>query len=82
MLEKEFQFYRDHQRELVEKHNGQFIVLKNEKVLGSYPSHADAYNNAVKNNEPGTFLIQHCIPGSDSYTQTFHSRVIINSVQR
>lgn len=77
MLENEFKFYLDHQVELVKEYNGKFIVLKNEKVIGAYSSHGEAYNETLKTEELGTFLIQHCTPGPESYTQTFHSQVII-----
>jgi len=80
MLKKEFQYYLDHQKELVDQYNGKFLVIKNETVQGIYDSQGDAYDASVRKFEPGTFLIQHCLPGSDSYTQTFHSRVIINTV--
>lgn len=78
MLEKEFQYFLDNQDELVAKYNGKFIVIKNVSVIGSYDSHSDAYAQTTKTEKLGTFLIQHCIPGSDSYTQTFHSRVLLN----
>lgn len=78
MLEKEFQYYLDHQTELVEKYNGKFLVIKDEAVTGAYSSHAEAYSEGSKKFELGTFLIQHCIPGSESYTKTFYSRVTLN----
>lgn len=80
MIEKEFKYYLKHQSDLVKKYNGKFIVLKNEKVIGVYNSHSEAYNETVKKEELGTFLIQHCLLGSDSYSQTFHSQVIIHSI--
>lgn len=80
MLEKEFKYYLSHQKDLVEKHKGKFIVLKNEKVIGVYDSHSEAYSETIKNEELGTFLIQHCLPGTDSYSQTFHSQVIIHAL--
>lgn len=80
MIEKEFKYYLKHQPDLVKKYSGKFIVLKNEKVIGVYNSHSEAYNEAVKKEELGTFLIQHCLPGSDSYSQTFHSQVIIHAL--
>ena len=79
MLEKEFKYYLDNQADLVKKYNGKFLVIKNESVIGSYPSHAEAYNAAIKTEELGTFLIQHCNAGNDSYSQTFHSQVIIHA---
>jgi hypothetical protein len=55
MLEAEFQYYLDHQSELVERYNGKFIVLKNEIVIGAYDSHSDAYSETLKREELGTF---------------------------
>lgn len=79
MLEKEFQYFIDNQAALVEKYNGKFIVIKDQNIIGSYNSHAEAYNETLKTEKIGSFLIQHCVPGKDAYTQTFHSRVIMHA---
>lgn len=76
MLEKQFKYYLDHQEELVEKYRGKFLVIKDESVVGVYDSELDAYRESVKKYELGTFLIQECTPGEESYTQTFRTRVI------
>lgn len=75
MLEKEFQFYKTHQNELVEKYNGKFLVIVGEKVVETYDTELEAYSEAKKGYKLGTFLVQHCFAGKESYTQTFHSRV-------
>ena len=75
MLDKEFKYYQEHQTELVTKYNGKFLVIKDETVQGAYDSQLEAYTEAKKRFEVGTFLIQHCSPGKSSYTQSFHSRV-------
>lgn len=80
MIKKEFKYYLKNQTDLVKKYNGKFIVLKNEKVIGVYDSHSEAYNETIKKEKLGTFLIQHCFLGSDSYSQTFHSQVIIHAL--
>lgn len=80
MLENEFKYYIKHQSELVKKYNNKFIVLKDEKIIGAYDSHTEAYNETIEKETLGTFLIQHCLPGKDSYSQTFHSQVIIHAV--
>lgn len=82
MLDKEFKYYLKNQDELVKKYGGKFIVLKDKKVIGVYSSHSEAYNETVKNEELGTFLIQHCLPGTNSHSQTFHSQVIIHAITR
>jgi len=74
-LEKEFKYYIENQDELVKQYNGKFIVIHNLKVIGSYDSELDAIQKTSKKHKLGTFLVQKCEPGHDSYTQTYHSRV-------
>jgi len=76
-LKKEFDFYVQNQKELVKKYNGKFIVIKNQKVIEVYDSEAEAYQKAQEKNDLGTFLIQKCSSGEESYTQTFHSRILV-----
>lgn len=75
MLKKEFDYYLKNQSDLVEKYNGKYIVIVGEKVVGVYDSDADALIESQKKYELGTFLIQKCTPGTNDYTQTFHTRV-------
>lgn len=75
MLEKEFQFYLNHQNELVKKYKGKFIVIIGEDVIGAYDKQDDAFFETVKTHEPGSFLIQLCEAGTEAYTEIFHSRV-------
>lgn len=74
-LEKEFNYYLEHQEELVKKYNGKFLVIKDCNVIGAYDSELEAVEKTTKEHELGTFLVQKCEPGSESYTQTYHSRV-------
>ena len=73
----EFEYYLEHQDELVEKYRGKFIVIKGTSVIGQYDSDIEAVEETSKQHELGTFLVQKCEPGSESYTYTFHSRVAI-----
>ena len=75
-LEKEFKYYIDHQAELVEKYNGKFIVIKDCNVIGAFDSELEAIEKITEQYELGTFLVQKCEPGNESYTQTYHSRVL------
>lgn len=75
MLEREFQYYREHQEELAQKYDGKYIVIIGENVVGAYDSEIEAYNEAKKDHEVGTFLIQLCTSDPSAYIQTFHSRV-------
>lgn len=75
LLEKEFNYYLSNQNELVKQYNGKFIVIKNQKVIGAYSSEVEAIETTSREHELGTFLVQKCEPGTESYSQTYHSRV-------
>lgn len=75
MLDKEFNYYKDHQEELVQKYNGKFLAIVGEEVVGVFDTELEAYAEMKRKYALGTFLLQHCLPGKGSYTQTFHSRV-------
>ena len=74
MLLEEFKYYKDNKRELLAKYEGKFLVIKGKELLGVYDSEMDAYNEGQKKAALGSFLIQHCLPGKDADSQTFHSR--------
>ena len=74
-LKPEFEFYLEHQDELVKEYDGKFVVIKNKEVIGVYDDQATAVSETQKTYELGTFLVQKVGPGDETYTQTFHSRV-------
>lgn len=75
MLKNEFEYFLKHQKELVDKYEGKFIVIKNQVIIGVYDSEIEAVNETSEKEKLGTFLVQKCEPGDSSYTQNFHSRV-------
>ncbi|MBY0499671.1 MAG: hypothetical protein K2P74_08725 [Nitrosomonas sp.] len=77
-LQKEFDYYIANQQQLVENYNGKVIVIKDQKVIGVYDNILNAIQDSQINHELGTFLVQKVEPGSDSYTQTYHSRVVFS----
>lgn len=74
-LEKEFQYYLDHQDELVKEYNGKVIVIKDQQVIGVYESDIEAVIETEKEHPLGTFLVQLCSEGDTAHTQHFISRV-------
>lgn len=79
MFEQEMRYFIQHQDELVKKHSGKVLVLKGETVVGVYDSTLDAYLEAQKEHELGTFMIQTCVPGPEAYTVTISTLGIIGS---
>ena len=74
MLDKEFQYYLDHQSELVVKYDGKYLIIKGDSVLDVYDTKDEAYFESEKKYELGTYLIQHCARGNMFFTQTFYSQ--------
>ena len=77
-LEEDFNFYVDHQDEMVKMYDGKFIVIKDGKVLRAYDDELSAITETQKSHELGTFLVQKVSSGTGDYTQTFHSRVVFS----
>lgn len=75
-LETEFQYYLHHQDELVKDYRGKFVVIKGSEVIGVFDSELEAIEKTSERHELGAFLVQKCEPGSEGYSQTYHSRVI------
>tara|TARA_R110002124_G_scaffold140809_5_gene305270 strand:- start:3139 stop:3378 length:240 start_codon:yes stop_codon:yes gene_type:complete len=78
MLEKEFKYYLDNQKDLLKEFLNKYIIIKDQKVVASFNTKQEAYDYATEKFELGSFLIQHCLPGDLGHTQTFHSQVIFS----
>lgn len=76
MLEREFNFFKEHQDEIAREHHGRFVVIVGEEVVDVYDTALEAYEAASQEHEAGTFLVQQALPGQDVRTQTFYSRVV------
>ncbi len=74
-LRRELQYYIEHQDELVEKYDGQYIVLAGDKIEGAFDTELEALRFARSELEPGSYIVKQVKPGRESYSQTFHTRV-------
>lgn len=72
-----FDFYLANQSRFVASYDGKFIVLHENAVGGAFDSSGDAYDFAMLNYLPGTFLIQKCSQGDRDYTVRLFSRIRI-----
>ena len=78
MLEREFEYYREHQEELATQHSGKCLAIVGDHIAGVFENELQAYTQMKKKYPVGTFLIQRCARGKNNYTQTFHSRVVFD----
>jgi hypothetical protein len=77
MLDSEFAYFLENQDKWSAEHYDKFVVVVGHSVFGFFEDELVAYRTAKKSYPVGTFLIQHCIPGPESYTQVFYSNVNI-----
>ncbi len=75
-LQAAFDYYLDHQDEMVEKYDGKYIVIKDGDVLGVFDDQLTAVTETKKSHELGTFLVQKVSKGDAEYSQTFHTRAV------
>lgn len=68
MQSEDFKWYIDHLDELFKEYGPKFIAIKQQKVLGSYSSYAEAVKETQKTEELGTFIVQQCGPDESAYT--------------
>ena len=74
MFDQELNYFIDNQEELVEQYQGKVLVLIGKNVVGVFGDLKEAYKEAIKKYELGTFMLQLCEPGTDAYTVTISSR--------
>jgi hypothetical protein len=74
MLEKDFAFFNAHRDAFNRDHSNEFVVIKDETVVGFYKSQMDAFI-AMKSAELGSFLVKQCIPADQDIIE-YHTRRI------
>lgn len=61
-------WFIEHQTQLCKKYCGQHIVIVDCKVIAHYDDRNAAIDSTLRDHEPGTFIVQHCVPGKKAYT--------------
>ena len=77
LLQKDFDFYLSHKTDLMKDYYGKFIVIKKEKVLGSYKTEDDAIKDMLgKGYKLGDFIVQ-IVKENDGTSANFVSNVYV-----
>ena len=65
MIKDNFDYYIANQEEIVNGHLGEFVIIRNQAVVGYFNEEAKAFES-MKDSELGTFIIKKCQePGTD-----------------
>ena len=77
MFETELDYFVKNQTELVAQYQGKVLLLKGAAVVGAYNSALEAYEEALKQFKPGTFMLQPCEPGTGAFTVTIAPSFVV-----
>lgn len=72
---KDFDYFLQNMGKFYEVYGRKFLAIKNLHVLGAYDTFQDAYNDTIKTEEIGTFLIQECFQNREESVQHFQGNV-------
>lgn len=73
----DFKWFVKNYKSLFSQYPNMHIVIKAQKVVCTGKTFEEALNEAIsKGLELGSFIIQECTKGEESYTQSFSSRVV------
>ena len=73
VIDKNYEWFENNLPELVKTYDGQYVVVKDEHIIAAYPSFDSAFKNTIKEELPGTFIIQLCSLDREKMTQMFYT---------
>jgi len=76
LFKEELDFFMANQAELVRAHVGKVLVIRGTQVVGVYSSPLEAYVEALKSYQLGSFMIQRCEAGPGAFSATVSSACV------
>ena len=64
----DFDWFLENYQNLFKKFGVSYLAIKNNSVLGSYDTYADAVTNTEKTEKLGSFIVQYCNGDESGYT--------------
>jgi hypothetical protein len=58
MLEKELKYFEDHKEELLKHYENQFVLIKDDQLIGAFTTEAEAYAAGIQKFGNQPFLIK------------------------
>ena len=67
----DFKWFLEHYESLYKKYGNSFLVIKNEKVLGSFQTYGEGVEKTMKKEPLGSFIVQKCSRDKIAATNAF-----------
>jgi hypothetical protein len=58
-LERELNYFQEHKAELLQHHAGQFALIHDQQLVGTFPTFREAFEAGVQQFGVEPFLVQH-----------------------
>lgn len=72
-LSKNLDWYIANQEDLAAKHNGKVLLIVDQCLIEAFDDAGKAYAGGQSKYAAGTFTLQPCSPGPESYTLMIHN---------
>lgn len=76
-LEKQYNYYLEHEKELLEKYEGKYLVISNNLEVYPFDGKKEAYVYGADNCGLGNFLLQYCDYDTTHTVHTVNIRLAI-----
>ena len=73
MLNDNYEWFEKELPELVKAYEDQYVVIKRKSVIAAYPSFEKAFDETIKSEVPGTFIIQLCSLDESKTVQKYYT---------
>ena len=73
--EENYAWFQANLSSLESQYGGQYIVIKNESIVGAYPTFQIAFESVKGKEKPETYIIQLCSSDESKVLSVFHSMV-------
>ena len=70
-------YFLDNMENFYHKYGHKFVVVKNKTILNVYDDYLTAYDETLKTEKLGTFLIQECFENEEKMTRRFHRDILV-----
>ena len=79
LADKNYEWFTSHLHELAKEHEGEYLVIKDCNVIGRYKTLDKAWTDTIKQERPGTFIIQLCTEDETQTMQTYFTNRVVFS---
>ena len=73
MQERDYKWFLDNYSQISDSYYNCYVVIKDETILGSYHSYAEAVRETAKSEPIGSFIVQLCNGNETAYTNFISS---------